>query len=300
MKPRGTRRWLLAIDGSLHANRAAGYVGRCARQFRVDEVYVLNAQPMGSYRAYALNTSETLLDAQERAKQDTEVARKLLADAGITHRFHAALGDVADIIVQQSESEQIDEIILGSRGLGVLAGAALGSVAYKVIHRANRPITVVGNGRYDLAEAASRPTDPHRVLLAVDGSEHAQRAVSYLCGFAGEGIGIEAVLLNVQPPILSGNVRRFVSQDMIDSYHRSEGEEALNAAKAALTDAGIPFETRIMTGHIAQTIGQLAEEKQPNRIVMGTRGLGAVGSVVVGSTAYSVLHQAGLPVTLVK
>jgi nucleotide-binding universal stress UspA family protein len=300
MKQHATRRWLLAIDGSLHANRAAGYVSRYAGQLRVDEVYVLNVQPLGSYRAYALYRNETLLDAQEQAMQDTEVARKLLVDAGVPHRFHAALGDPAESIVQQCETEDVDEVVLGSHGLGAVVSAALGSVTHKVVHRASIPVSVIGDGRHDLAESAPRPDHPYRVLLAVDGSEHALRAVSYVCGFAGEGIDLEAVLLNVQLPILSGNVRSFVPRDMIDTYYRQEGAEALRAAKAALTEAGIQFETRVMAGHIAQTIGQLAEESKCSRIVMGTRGLGAIGSVVLGSTAYNVLHLATLPITLVK
>jgi nucleotide-binding universal stress UspA family protein len=294
------RRWLLAVDGSLNANRAAGYVARFARQLSVDEVHLLNVQSTGSYRAYALNPNETLLDAQEHAKQDTEVARKLLADAGIAHRFHAALGDAADVIVQYCESEHLDEIVLGSRGQNALAAAALGSVAYKVVHRASTPVTVVGDGRHDLAEAASGPNNSHRVLIAVDGSELAQRAVDYLCDFAGESIRVEAVLVNVQLPIVSGNVRRFVPQEMIDSVYREQGEQALAGAKTALTEAGIRVETRIMAGHIAQTIGQLAEETRCSRIVVGTRGLGAIGSVVLGSTAYKLLQLAALPITLVK
>ena len=44
---------VVAIDGSLNANRAADYVARWASTLGVTEVYVLNTQPLGSYRARA-------------------------------------------------------------------------------------------------------------------------------------------------------------------------------------------------------------------------------------------------------
>lgn len=294
------RKWLLAIDGSLNADRAADYVARWARPLGVTEVHVFNAQPLESYRAYALNRNAILVEATEHGARATAIARKALDDAGIAYRMHTELGEPADVIVRAAQTEQAAEILLGSRGLGAIANLALGSVAYKVIHLAEIPVTVVTSPHAEANLPAGGRGDVHRVLLAVDGSEHAARAVDYICGFADEGLPIEATLLNVQLPILSGNVRRFVSQEMIDSYYREEGEAALQDAKQALTRAGIRFESRIMAGHLAQTIVRLAEQDRCTRIVMGTRGLGAIGNVVLGSVAYNVVPLASIPVTLVK
>lgn len=300
MAHRSLHKWLLAADGSVNADRAAAYAARWARGLGVTEVYVLNVQPLASYRAYALNRNETLVEATERGAMATAVARKALDEAGIAYRMHAEIGEPADVIVRAAESEQASEIVLGSRGLGAIANLALGSVAYKVIHLAEVPVTVVPDPHHAAQPHAESASDVHRVLLAVDGSEHAARAVDYVCRLGQGAVPIEAKLVNVQLPILSGNVRRFVSQEMIDSYYREEGEAALQDAKRALTGAGIPFESTIMAGHLAQTIVRLAEHGRCARIVMGTRGLGAVGNVVLGSVAYNVVHLASIPVTLVK
>lgn len=299
-KHHAMRRWLLAVDGSLNANRAADYVARWARVLGVEDVYVLNAQPLGSYRAYALNRNETLLDAGEHGTQATAVARNVLDEARIAYRVHTELGDPADVIIAAARSGNASEILMGSRGLGAFAHLALGSVAYKVIHLADVPVTVVTNPHDEPHLAATEPGNAHRVLLAVDGSEHATRAVQYVCRFGDEGIPVEATLLNVQLPILSGNVRRFVTQEMIDSYYREEGEAALALAKKALARSGVRFEGRIMAGHIGQTIVQLAEQYRCARIVMGARGLGAIGNMMLGSVAYKVAQLAPMPVTLIK
>jgi len=54
------------------------------------------------------------------------------------------------------------------------------------------------------------------------------------------------------------------------------------------------------TGQYGETIANYAKEKQCDRIVMGTRGLGAVGGLLLGSVARKVIHLADVPITLVK
>ena len=63
---------------------------------------------------------------------------------------------------------------------------------------------------------------------------------------------------------------------------------------------GIKYASDIRTGAFAETIVQVAGERRCTRIVMGTRGLGAVSGVVLGSVTYGVVHLAAMPVTLVK
>jgi nucleotide-binding universal stress UspA family protein len=136
--------------------------------------------------------------------------------------------------------------------------------------------------------------------MACDDSDHAMHAVDYVCRLHPASVSIDVLLVNVQLPILSGNVRRHVTKEMIDTYYREEGEQALRRAARALTKAGIAHESCVMAGHVAETLVQMAEQHRCTRIVMGTRGLGAVGNIVLGSVAYKVLHLASTPVTLVK
>jgi nucleotide-binding universal stress UspA family protein len=139
-----------------------------------------------------------------------------------------------------------------------------------------------------------------KILVPVDGSESAQRAVEYVAGLAKHDpiIGIE--LLNVQFPIISGDIRRFVTQAMIDNYHREEGEAALKPAKRLLDGGGVPYNATILVGHIAETIADYALKHECESIVMGTRGMGPMKNLVLGSVATQVIHAAHVPVTLVK
>ena len=139
-----------------------------------------------------------------------------------------------------------------------------------------------------------------KLLVPVDGSESSQRAVEYVRGLAKRGPRLEIELLNVQIPIVSGDIRRFVTQAMIDDYQRLESEDALNPAKRMLEQGGVPYKATMLVGHTAETIADYARKNGCEGIVMGTRGMGPMKNLVLGSVATQVIHAAEVPVTLVK
>ncbi|MBO9330127.1 universal stress protein [Achromobacter sp. HZ01] len=139
-----------------------------------------------------------------------------------------------------------------------------------------------------------------RILIPVDGSQPSLHAVQALID-ARRYAPVERVeLLNVQIPLQAGKIGRGLSQAEIDAYHQEEGEAALQAARALLSKAGVPFEERIEIGAAADTIVRVAQETDADEIYMGSRGLGSVSSWFLGSVATRVLHLAELPVTLAK
>ena len=71
---------------------------------------------------------------------------------------------------------------------------------------------------------------------------------------------------------------------------------AIEKAKAA----GVTFTSQVLIGDIPKSIVSCAENLACDGIVMGTRGMSAVGNLVMGSVATKVIHLTKLPVTLVK
>jgi nucleotide-binding universal stress UspA family protein len=139
------------------------------------------------------------------------------------------------------------------------------------------------------------------LLLPVDGSENALRATRFAIGLAkGSASPVEIHVLNVQMPIVSGDVKMFVSQEAINGYYHDEGIKALASARAALDEAGIAHVFHIGVGQVAETIAAYARDKHCDQLVMGTRGLGSIGGLVLGSVASKVVHLVDVPVTLVK
>lgn len=137
------------------------------------------------------------------------------------------------------------------------------------------------------------------VLVPVDGSDSSHRAVRHLIDLVKNGERMEVHLVNVQP-ILSGHVSMFVTAEMVENFRREEGEQAAQAARGLLDEAGVGYVFRIEAGHIAETLAQYAQDHDIDKIVMGTRGMGAISNLVLGSVATKVIHLATVPVTLVK
>lgn len=141
----------------------------------------------------------------------------------------------------------------------------------------------------------------HKILVAVDGSENTERAVQYAIKWAaGSRDAIELHVLNVQPAITFGGVKKFISQDAIDSYYQEEGEKQLQAARKHLESSGLPHTLHIGIGLAAETIVAYSRQHQCEQIIMGTRGHGAMSGLLLGSVTNKVIHLSDVPVTLVK
>ncbi len=139
------------------------------------------------------------------------------------------------------------------------------------------------------------------ILLPVDGSENAQRAVRDLVAKRHwYQQPLELHLLNVQLPIASGLVKSFISQNQLESYYRDEGLAALAHARSILDEAGVPYRHHIGVGELARTILDYAQDKTSDVIIMGTHGRSAVKGALLGSVASRVLHEAKIPVLLVR
>lgn len=140
------RTLLLAIDGSDSSGRAMGYALERATDSRAGiRIELLNVQAPLSGPNVKLFVSQDSLDRyyREEAQSILQPAIARLEEAGLPFAPHIGLGDPGRIIVDYALSTRADEIVMGSRGRGSLAGAVLGSVAQKVIHLAAVPVIVI-------------------------------------------------------------------------------------------------------------------------------------------------------------
>jgi len=136
------------------------------------------------------------------------------------------------------------------------------------------------------------------VVIAVDGSQNALEAVRHGAKLAAANPDIRLHLVNVQPP-LPAAAARFVARDTLHSFHQEEGQKVLAQARALLDESKVPYEIHIAVGNPAEAIAAYAVEHKADQIVMGTRGLGSLAGLILGSVATRVLHLAKVPVTLI-
>jgi nucleotide-binding universal stress UspA family protein len=141
----------------------------------------------------------------------------------------------------------------------------------------------------------------HKLLVPVDNSDNAMRALEYAIRLAQEHGHMELVIVYAhQPPIIYGEISLYLSEREAEELQRKHSEDILSPALEKAKEAGVTFTSQILIGDIAKTIVSSAETLGCDGIVMGTRGMSAIGNLVMGSVATKVVHLTKLPVTLVK
>ena len=142
-------------------------------------------------------------------------------------------------------------------------------------------------------------TDRLRVLLPMDGSPSALRAVRHIIELAGRGLAVELHLLNAQAPV-RGSAAALIAQGELNDYHREEGMKTLAAAQVLVEQAGLPMHLHVGVGNAGEIALAFARRLGCQQIVMGTRGLGSVAGMIMGSVARHVIAGSDVPVTLVR
>lgn len=140
-----------------------------------------------------------------------------------------------------------------------------------------------------------------RILVPIDGSDNAMRALDYV--LRSQSLyrdPIEIHLLNVQRPIISGNVKAFISQDQLDAYYQDEGAAALKDARERLDGSGVAHSAHVAIGEEPESISNYAARHDCALIVMGTRGMGNMANLLLGSVASRVAHLSSVPVQLIR
>lgn len=100
---------------------------------------------------------------------------------------------------------------------------------------------------------------------------------------------IRVHLLSVQPPY-NGHVRMFFSESQIRAIHEEDAEVELAPMRKALDAAGVPYNTHVAVGNVAEEIARFAQDHHCPQIVMGpVRGTG-VSEMIMGSLSRQVEH----------
>lgn len=138
----------------------------------------------------------------------------------------------------------------------------------------------------------------NRILLAVDGSEHALHATRKAAELARlmKLIEIRVVVAYDPIPMYLGEP----NMQLAITNRKGEAEEILNAAVKEVGDVPCEVNTEIIEGDPATAIIDVAATRKSDLIVMGSRGLGRLAGLLLGSTSQKVVSHAACPVLIVR
>jgi len=148
----------------------------------------------------------------------------------------------------------------------------------------------------------------HRILVAVDGSEHALRAVDMAADLALH-YQIPLAVVQVRPNLGAGQIPLdMAAYEQLEHLYQAESGLLDSAARRIAEDAaerarraGAPtVEVIVDVGDPASTIVRLTHELGADLIVMGRRGRGDLGGLMLGSVSHKVGHLAECAVLTVR
>ena len=246
---------------------------------------------VGSTMDWVGDASDAMREGLE--KQQRELAEPLVA-AGRSVGYLVVEARAADAISDAARERNMDLVVMGSRGRGTIRSMLLGSVAAEVAAQAPCPVLV-----------ARHPTIT-RLVVATDGSDLAGTIpdrLAALGAFSGMHADAVAVSISDRPAFelivnlyTLGDERLAAKRQELREHYARDAERLADA----LTQVGIPTTPHLRTGDPAREIIELARERGADLIVTGTRGLGSLDRLLLGSVARNVLIHSGASVLVVR
>lgn len=285
---------LYVTDGFDAAIQAGQLLEQIADRERV-EVTVMSVTHAG---VPAIQHLPLVLDPLPFRRDDSlaivEAAAEKLRSAGFK-RVHerTAEGHPGREIVRAVEDDSYDLTIMGAGGGSWLGDRLMGSVSTYVVHSSPTSVLVVHEGPI--------ATDRMNVLVGTDGSEDAAFACETLAGLADPD-RIKISVLSVTPPqspllfpALPGSTAlppgAFEQNEEVEKAMRERASVHANEAAARLRQAGFEVEARSVTGRPTEQLLKEAESERSDLVAVGSRGLGPVRRVLLGSVSDHIVRH---------
>jgi len=301
---------LIGFDGSEEAEGAIRCAGRllAPRRAIVTHVWESLAELVlhsdledltGPMKAAAAD-----LGAEGRREAEVVAARgaDLAEEAGFDAIPVAARGrpKAWPTLLELAKQHEAAAIVVGSRGLGGVTSALLGSVSSGVLDHAHLPVLIV--------PPLNEPAAPGPVVIGYDGSEHSDAAVRA----AGRLLKVRETVLQtvwlsrqaVSPVALVGAPVVVVSKaaEEVDRAVREATERVADhgAQLAAAQGLEVNAEAVHGDGPAWRTLLATADAHRAAAVVVGSRGKSAFGAALVGSVSRALVHHAPAPVLVVR
>jgi len=276
---------LCPIDFSESSARAYDSAQSLARHYQAKlflQHVVDLALPSYAYYADAVYITDFFQTIRDGARKQLQDFARAHTKCGVRPECLVNEGGVTDSILSFAADQKVDLIVVGPHGLKGADRVALGSVAEKVLRKANCPVlvsrkTVQGS---PTPEGAQDSVQLRRVIFCTDFSDPARRALEYALSVAAE-YDADITLLHVLEEIpSSANIEGAIAI-ATKQLGKLIPPAGLNAAK---------IKTMVRIGRSYEQIIQFALETQADLLIMAVRGRNALDLAVFGSTTYRAIQ----------
>lgn len=282
---------LVAVDGSPESDAAVRWATREAelRELPITLAHVVvpvvTTWPVRSLQTEFNEWQED--NARQVLEQAQKTLRSTLGDSELSNVGTEVLHDYAvPALVKASRDARM--IVVGSRGMGPVGRAVLGSVSSGVVHHAHCPVAIVH------ADEAQTPDHASPVLLGIDGSPASEAATALAFDEASRR-QVELVALHAW-----SDVGVFPVLGMYWQEYEDEGHEVLGERLAGWQEQypDVVVRRRIVCDRPARWL--IDESQQAQLVVVGSHGRGGFPGMLLGSVSTAVAEGAKTPVIVVR
>lgn len=268
---------LLATDGSEDAAQAREAAVDLARKSGSDLHLVHVWHDVPSPYAHAFIRRGLRRQGQEILD---EQVRKIEEAGGTVAKAHLRCGRTSDEVIELSEELGAGLLVLGRRGQGTTRRLLMGSHSEDIVHHAHLPVLVL--------RCAEDAWPPVRVVIGDDFSEEAKEAGELAASIA-RLFEADTLLVRVYPHLLEGSS----DSEVEESVRRSE-KELEERARRLEGILGHKPRVKLAAGSPAEAILEAILEATrvagPSLVAVGSRGLGTVGRMRLGSVSSKVVR----------
>ncbi|HXY83722.1 MAG TPA: universal stress protein [Candidatus Saccharimonadales bacterium] len=141
-----------------------------------------------------------------------------------------------------------------------------------------------------------------RILVAVDGSPYAERALKYAVDLAkkyGSKLIIVHVILRRFYAVTPSEAGVLATTTFVKEM-QAEGKAIVERAEAVAKVEDVSYESKLVSGVPADEIIKISRSEKADLIIIGSRGLSEVRAFLLGSVSDKVSHHCKLPILIVK
>ncbi|MDR3163455.1 MAG: universal stress protein [Helicobacteraceae bacterium] len=243
-------------------------------------VHAVNASFLGRFLNGTAEREAAISQAQERLVGE-------LKDSGITADTVVEIADAGEMIARIAKNAAL--IVLGDHSGFTVLDLLTGTTARRVIEHTKTPLLVV-----------KTPRPYEKAVIATDFSEDSKAAASAALNLFDQTrfIFFSAFLVPSGTSLGSYGIDAGCATETLQKEH-NEADEKLRAFTEEL---GVKNAERIVHASASpnEEILAICEKKEADLLVMGTRGIGSLLPMMVGSTAESLLRRCKIDLLLLK
>lgn len=288
---------LVPLDGSEQSETILPYVTKVAAGLGAP-VVLLSVLDRGSLGVGPSYFSRLYERAESGARERLEAAAGLLTEAGFAVEEAVVSGKSAEEIVRAADRHKCSLIMMSTHGRNAVARGILGSVTDAVVHSAHMPVLTMTPERASYYHGEDSTLTS--VLVALDGSELAETVLPYVIDLASR-LSLEILAVRVVPPVHAFWMDH-LPEELAEEQERAQTEarEYLERTASRLSGHGLSVQWRVLAGHPAAAIVELARQMPHDIVAVATHGRSGIARLAMGSVSEAIIRGTGDPVLVVR